>query len=474
VFRSSIDDKALDRHFANARPLRLQGNVREFPLVEKSTGAHAGSLSGSRDRWYLPIGIALIAVGIVLMGRKIHLDATWPAGTDISVYLSAVKNVAAGLHPYGDVHAHPFAYPPLFAELISLLFPVFSDGKWWAIWSALTFVQLIAALIIMMRGFGEKLPWGAVALVCGVISVSHLTRSEVFHGQADFTILLLLVLGLRFSTLQKPLATAVAWSIMMNIKPFLGIVVIHQLVTRRYREAIYTLIAGGTIFALSFAAFGSDAIDAFLKWRASAAWYTSVPEIARFDNQSFYEFFARICNATEYGVPLANCQSAVPFLMLPVLAAAAVALFLIARSIMMLSRENRLTPVHEMLAAGVVIAAVMSCGPTYYGDYVYLLLPGAFGAYLLASGGHDRTGWLVVTAIWCVALYSLALPFSIRLTDTYRWSQLYGIRHLAGIQNGTVAMVCALVSSAFLYRSASRQTRGTGSGALGEMGQRAG
>ena len=429
-------------------------------------GARAASLPGLRDGWYLPIGLALTVVGIVLMGRKIYLDPTWPAGTDISVYLSALKNIASGMHPYGDVHAHPFAYPPLFAELLSLLFPFFSDGKWWAVWSALTFVQLIAALIIMMRGFGEKLPWGAVALICGVISVSHLTRSEVFHGQADFTILLLLVLGLRFSTLQRPFATAVAWSIMMNIKPFLGIVVVHQLVTRRYREAVYTLIAGGSIFALSFAVFGANAIDAFLKWRTSAAWYTSVPEIARFDNQAFYAFFARICNATEYGVPLANCQSAVPFLMLPVLAVALVAIVLTARSVMALSRANCLKPAHEMLAAGIVIAAIMACGPTYYGNYIYLLLPGALGAYLIASDGHDRTGWLVVTAIWCVALYSLALPFSIRLTDTYRWSQLHGIRHLAGIQNGMVAMVCAIVSSAFLYRSASRQTRQAGHSAV--------
>lgn len=432
-------------------------------MVEKDTVGRAASLTGSRDGWYLFFGLALIAVGIVLMARKIYLDQTWPAGTDISVYLSALKNIAAGLHPYGDVHAHPFAYPPLFAELLSLVFPLFSDGKWWAVWSSLTFVQLIAALIIMMRGFGEqlseKLSWGAVALICGVISVSHLTRSEVFHGQADFTILLLLVLGLRFSTLQKPFATAIAWSIMMNIKPFLGIVVIHQLLTRRYREAIYTLIGGGAIFALSFAAFGSDAIDAFLKWRASAAWYTTVPEIARFDNQSFYAFFARICNATEYGVPLASCQSAVPFLMLPVIAAASVALFLTARAITMLSRANCLKPVHEMLAAGVVIAAIMACGPTYYGDYIYLLLPGVFGAYFIASGGQDRMGWLAVTAIWCVAVYSLALPISIRLTDTYRWSQLHGITHLAGIQNGTVAMVCAIVSSALLYRLAVQQTQ---------------
>lgn len=108
----------------------------------------------------------------------------------------------------------------MFAEPLSLVFPVFSDGKWWAVWSSLTFVQLIAALIIMIRGFGEKLSWGGVALICGVISVSHLTRSEVFHGQADFTILLLLVLGLRFSTLQRPFATAVTWAIMTNIKPF--------------------------------------------------------------------------------------------------------------------------------------------------------------------------------------------------------------------------------------------------------------
>ena len=445
-------------------------------MLEKSTGARAASLSGLRDGWCLAIGLALTTVGIILMGRKIYLDPTWPAGTDISVYLSAVKNIAAGLYPYGDVHAHPFAYPPLFAEFLSLLFPFFSDGKLWAVWSSLTFVQLIAALVIMMRGFGEKLSWGAVALICGVISLSHLTRSEVFHGQADFTILLLLVLGLRFSTLQRPFATAVAWSIMINIKPFLGIVVVHQLITRRYKEAIYTLIASGSIFVLSFAAFGADAINAFLKWRASAAWYTSVPEIARFDNQSFYAFFSRICNATEYGVPLANCQSVVPFLMLPVIAAASVALVLTARSMMALSRANCLKPIHEMLAAGVVIAAIMSCGPTYYGDYIYLLLPGALGAYFIASDGQDRTGWLVVTAIWCVALYSLALPISIRLTDTYHWSQLHGISHLAGIQNGTVAMVCAIVSSAFLYRSASRQTQG-GSGrgvAPDEVRQRAG
>ena len=62
--------------------------------------------------------------------------------------------------------------------------------------------------------------------------------------------------------------------------------------------------------------------------------------------------------------------------MLPVIAAASVALVLTARSMIVLSRENCLKPIHEMLAAGVVIAAIMSCGPTYYGDYIYLLLPG--------------------------------------------------------------------------------------------------
>ena len=92
-------------------------------MIEKNTSARAVSLPGLRDGWYLTIGLALIAVGIVLMGRKIYLDSTWPAGTDISVYLSALKNIAAGLHPYGDVHAHPFAYPPLFSELLTLLFP---------------------------------------------------------------------------------------------------------------------------------------------------------------------------------------------------------------------------------------------------------------------------------------------------------------------------------------------------------------
>jgi hypothetical protein len=391
------------------------------------------------------------------MARKIYQDPSWPDGTDISVYLSAVRNISSGLSPYGDTAVHPYAYPPLFAEFLSLLYRLFSDGKLWTLWASFTFIELIAALVILMRGFGEKMPWSDIAIVCGIISLSHLTRIEVYHGQADFTVLLLLVLGLRFTALRKPSAAVIAWTVMVNIKPFLGIIVVYLLLTRRYREAFFMLSMSGIVFIASFSVFGGDAINAFMKWRTAAAWYTSIPEVARFDNQSFYAFFSRICSQTDYGVPLFSCQTAVPLFMLPVIATALIALFLTARSIRMLSVASRIEPKHEMLAAGIVVAATISCGPTFYGDYVYLLLPGAFGSYLISLREAEQVRWLAATAIWCVALYTLVLPLSVHYTDTYHWTQLQGISHLAGIHNGLAALVCALVSSVLLLRIAIRR-----------------
>jgi hypothetical protein len=402
----------------------------------------------------LAIGLALIGLGAFLIARKIYQYPNWPDGTDISVYISAVRNMSNGLNPYGDAVVHPFAYPPLFAELLSLFYPFFSDGKLWAFWASFTFVELIAALIILMRGFDEKMPWSDIAIICGIISVSHLTRNEVFHGQADFSVLLLLVLGLRFTILRKPFVAAIAWGLMLNIKPFLGIVVVYLLLTKRYREVLYTLLMSGVIFVASFAVFGQDAINGFMKWRTSVEWYTSIPEVARFDNQSFYAFFSRICNRTTYGVPVLSCERTVPLFMIPVIAAALMALFLTARSITMLSVGGRIEPKHEMLAAAIVVAAIMSCGPTFYGDYVYLLLPGAFGSYFISLSETDRARWFVGTAIWCAALYALVLPLSVRYTDTYHWSQLKGISHLAGLHNGLAALLCAMLSSVLLLKIA--------------------
>src|SRR3954471_20026092 len=161
------------------------------------------------------LGLLLIVAGLALDVRAILSNPGWRNSTDFGGYQMAAYAFAAGGDPYIQRVQFfgvemGYQYPPAFA--VGLLVPLALVGpdvlRW--IWCALVAASLGSALVLMFRGFGPPVAWRWTLLAIGALSMSRLVRSEIYHGQADLPLLLLIVVGLLCVRYGRPVIAGVA------------------------------------------------------------------------------------------------------------------------------------------------------------------------------------------------------------------------------------------------------------------------
>lgn len=406
------------------------------------------SLEERARRPALVAGLSVGILAVFLLLRKIAGYEHWPVGTDISVYLTAARGVLLGETPYqfSVQYQDPYPYPPLFAEFIALLTKLLGFGRGWVFWVLMELVAFVSAIVVMARGFQRKLPIEYTVLLCGVFLMSHIARNDLFHGQANFLLTLLIVLALWFWTGGKSIAASLLWSVAIVIKPFLGLIVLFIAKKGDYRTAVLTFMLSGIIFVLSFVLVFSHPIDVLFDWIAASHWHTSLPNVAKPDNQTFYGFLVRLFSESPFGMPVVVNRYAPPLLMLPVIGTA-VALFLAGIA----PAEKRDRSAVSLLEIGIALALFMAAGPLMEGDHLFLLLPGFFGAILVCLDRDGERRWVVACALWAVAFTNLFLPLALNQFTPHLWPPLQGLTHLRGLQNGMFFFVAAGYSAALLF-----------------------
>src|SRR5690606_28604845 len=90
---------------------------------------------------------------------------------------------------------HRYPYPPLFADVLAVLTALFGHAGAAGVWIVLQAVALVAVAVLLTRRGGVSLaiPW--VVLICGALFVARAARSDLYHGQLNFLLLLLLLAG---------------------------------------------------------------------------------------------------------------------------------------------------------------------------------------------------------------------------------------------------------------------------------------
>ena len=407
------------------------------------------SLDGGTRKLIMIVGFSLGILAVFFLLRKIVEFGIWPDGTDISVYLTAARGVLLDETPYkfSVQYQDPYPYPPLFAELIALLTKALGFGTAWIFWVLAGLLAFLSAILVMARGFQPKLPIEYTVLLCGVFLMSHIARTDLFHGQANFLLILLIVVALWFWSTGKPTAASLLWSVAIVVKPFLGLIVIFIARKGDYRTAVLTFISSGIIFVLSFVLVFSHPIDVLSDWMAASHWHTSLPNVAKPDNQTFYGFFVRLFSESPFGVPVAVNKYAPPLLMLPVIGAA-VALFL--AGVAPAQKPERSNAV-SLLEMGITLALFMAAGPLMEGDHFFLLLPGFFGAILVCLDRRVERRWVIACALWAAAFANLFLPFALNQFTPQFWPPLHGLMHLRGVHYGLFFFVAAGYSAALLF-----------------------
>ncbi|WP_374575558.1 glycosyltransferase family 87 protein [Phenylobacterium sp.] len=365
----------------------------------------------------LVIGLLAAAVGVWRVWRQLSGDAAWPENHDFGLYLKAAQALWQGQNPYaaGLYGLDPYAYPPLIADIVAALAKVFGAGALKVVWTALCGGALAASIALLLRGFGARLDWRWVILALGVALLGRTARSDLYHGQVNFFILLFLVSGLWLRDKGLWLAAALSWAVMADFKPFMGVVVLLSLGRREWKLAAATFVLSGLIFAASFLPAIAVLKETFLGWMASSRYYTAFDFSVQPNHQSLWSLFLRMFNENRYGGHWLDAAWLTPALIVPI---TALLVWLLAQA---LPRRAPTASAAEagglsLLEAGMVLAAWMCVAPTTEGDHILLVVPGLVGAAMLAKSRlADRTPsaplWAAALASWALVTMKLALPF---------------------------------------------------------------
>lgn len=420
------------------------------------------SLDSPAARRALWVGAALLVCASTLWFVRAYRSNPYPywlTTIDFGLYYRSAEAVVQGRDPYAHAPcpcnlfygtrevADPFAYPPFFAWLVAPLLglgPVAARG----VWTGLSAAAAVCALVLLLRGFGRRLPWPWVALIVGTFGVSSAGRVDLYHGQVNPLLLLLLVLGLWLEIHRRPGTAGVVLGVAIVIKPFLGVVAILSAWRRDWRTAIASVATSGALFVLSLVPLGLPLGRSVLQsWRETSRYYAYGAIAARPDNDALAGLLQRLFTANPFTVPWVDRAPFGRVLSLVLLASLAI---LFVRAVPRPERSSdrgsaafpRLASEPLRLAeVGLLMTLAMSYGPLTERDHLLLLLPGLFGVLLVT---HDRTlagaataaHWQVASAAAAVATAVVLSPVAVEigLPDQARWHPISGARILLTAQ----------------------------------------
>lgn len=409
------------------------------------------------------LGIGLILVGYVSAITSIAHDAAWPANTDFGLYRHAGDQLAAGASPYDSAPDQEFryVYPPLLADIVALVDRCLGLKLVSILWPTAAALSLAVGISLAMRGFGVKASWGTVLLVVGVFMTSHMTRTDLYHGQINQFILFLMVAGLLALNADRPFLAAPCWSVIIVFKPFLGMIVLYLMWKRRWRGAFLTLACSGVLFLASFVPTGGAALQTIREWIEASRFASSPAFAALPDNQSFYGMLVRITTPNRFVEPWLVAPAAPGLLLLALygLCVAVLVRFVPRGRSVAGATDDRLA---NMVEFQIPLALFMACGPLTEGNHLYFFFPAAAASALIWSQrmlqqGDNRTAWGLVALSWAVCFVTVVSPvrLSLNFISEQSWALLKGPGVLLSGRFGFTLMLAAVASAWLLHRERS-------------------
>ncbi len=391
-------------------------------------------------------------VGLGLTARSIAGDPYWRTSIDFGLYLRSAKELAAGhsAYPpnnpgglYFGVPAHDgYAYPPVLAWIVAALLPLGDVGVR-AVATVASVGTLGWSIVSMLRG---RLAWQWIVLALGLVAFSRFFRVEAYHGQVNWILLALIVLGAQTYE-RSPKRTALLWGATIAVKPFLLVLPAWLAWRRRYREAALSAGFGVALVALSFAA----SPESWAGFRESMAYYSSAMGAGgRPDNYALHGLWLRLFEANPYATPWAVVPG------LPVALTAASGLALAALFAVAFPRDGEQSPPQILLELGSVALIACALGPLSNGSHLWLALPGLVGSWLVARerGGRWRFVFWGWAALFALRLSPVRMPWT---PNGLEWVAPSGLGVLfTGAHAVTMVSLVALATWATLRRREAR------------------
>lgn len=189
------------------------------------------------------LGLFIVIAAVFLV--QTYGRAYREIGYDFTSYLLSARALSHGENPYATGSAFPYLYP-LF--LAFALIPLTVAPYWLAVflWYAVSVTSLASAAIVVTSLIGEErlaskinqplLPFCALTIL-----LIPILQNNLLNGQANFLVLILCVLFLKFHLEKRtfPASLMLAMGIAVKIVP--AILILFQIVEARFREAALSL-----------------------------------------------------------------------------------------------------------------------------------------------------------------------------------------------------------------------------------------
>ena len=212
----------------------------------------ARPLANKRFRWVLiAVALPLPLIQYFFVTAQLSLDLVNRRYEDFWVYLRAAAAIASGADPYAGssgtsiVHNTGYIYPPLLAWLAQP-FNNFHLGTQALIGWAVLQLCLFGALVIVKQALCAR--WEMTALVALAAITSYWVRRDLFEGQVDLVILLLVAVWfwawVRGGDWWGGVALAAA--VAMKVVPV--VLLLLPLARRRWQMLVAAIVAGLALF----------------------------------------------------------------------------------------------------------------------------------------------------------------------------------------------------------------------------------
>ncbi len=417
-------------------------------------------------------GVLLCLIGGTAIVEAFTANPTYPdhgqadllLNSDFDLYVRAADGLAG--NPYRpDLGAgfDRYGYPPLLADVIAALKFLVGPNLLGLVWPAMCVASLVGAIVLLARGFGARLGYHWIAVIVGIVLLGRVVRMDIYHGQVNAMVLLLLAGGVLLRSQNRVIAAAIAFAVMMSLKPFMGAVVIYFALRADWRMTRWALGMGAAVFVASFLPTWPNIVESALGWREAQQHFTSPPFVTKPDNQSAYGMFLRMFTETPYSTPWINNPQMVPAFMSLSVAIAAV-LAIVGLHLGKREDEDEETrigpaPAVLLLECALVLALVMACGPLTEGNHMILGFAGLAGAVIVGAGriaAKSRHAWLwvVTIAAWLAPALFVVFPKSLAFTLGVEasWTGLAGWEILLSGRCAILLLVASTVTAIVLWQ----------------------
>jgi hypothetical protein len=391
------------------------------------------------------IVLLVLASGLIYRVYRLNPYPYWLKSTDFGLYIQAARDINEGRDPYippacpcpevyGTTKVHDqVAYPPLFLEFL-IPFALIGDEFTRVSWLILSMALTAVAVAITLAAPKHKVSLISIGIITGIIALSHIGRSDFYHGQTNYLLMFLITFGLWLRAKNKTIAAGLSIGLAVAIKPFLGLLTCYFLWKRDYKTAFFCVATTIILVLLSFVPLvRSNGISAVYSWRAASSYFASGDMATRPDNLSLHALALRIFSDNLYTIPWVN-NTLVRILVEGALVLGALTVFTIVvprRSAGITIDEDPHMPFAEV---GLFLGLSMVIGPLTEDSHLLLLIPGAISVLYIAIKYATRqsetsTIWQWVIGAWSIFFFFLASPLSFvrpGLPSSDEWTPLTG------------------------------------------------